>query len=265
MHKKFLVILFFVSFVTTVNAQELLARISVLANKIGTQVDKKVFQTLQAGLINFVNNRKWTNDVFQTPEKINCNFLINIDKDLGDNVYKATLTIQAARPIFNTTYESPLINYQDDNFTFRYVEFQPIEFNENRVQGSDPVAANLTATLAYYIYIILGMDYDSYSLRGGDAYFQKGWNIVNNAPEGRDISGWKQFDGLRNRYWLAENMNNNRFALMHDVLYSYYRSGMDIFYENENEGRNGIMNSLNFLNTINAENTNSMIIQYYFQ
>src|SRR5712675_1028020 len=148
MHKKFLAILFFVSFVATAQAQELLARISVLANKIGTQVDKKVFQTLQA-------------------------VLINIDKDLGDNVYKATLTIQAARPIFNTTYESPLINYQDDNFTFRYVEFQPIEFNENRVQGSDPVAANLTATLAYYIYIILGMDYDSYSLRGGDAYFQK--------------------------------------------------------------------------------------------
>ena len=265
MHKKFLAILFFVSFVATVQAQELLARISVLANKIGTQVDKKVFQTLQAGLINFVNNRKWTNDVFQTPEKINCNFLINIDKDLGDNVYKATLTIQAARPIFNTTYESPLINYQDDNFTFRYVEFQPIEFNENRVQGSDPVAANLTATLAYYIYIILGMDYDSYSLRGGDAYFQKAWNIVNNAPEGRDISGWKQFDGLRNRYFLAENINNSRFALMHDALYSYYRNGLDNFYDHEDAGRIGILNCLNYLNTINTENPNSMLIQFFFQ
>jgi hypothetical protein len=246
-------------------AQELQARISVLASKVGTQVDRKVFQTLQAGLLNFVNNRKWTNDVFQTAEKINCNFLINIDKDLGDNVYKATLTIQAARPVYNTTYESPLINFQDDNLTFRYVEFQPIEFNENRIQGSDPVAANLTATLAYYVYIILGMDYDSFSLRGGDAFFQKAWNIVNNAPEGREISGWKQFDGLRNRYFLAENINNSRFALMHDALYSYYRNGLDNFYAHDEAGRAGILNCLNYLNTINTENPNSMLIQFFFQ
>jgi hypothetical protein len=248
-----------------VRSQELQARISVLASTVSTQIDKKVFQTLQGSLINFVNNRKWTNDVFQTNEKINCNFLINIDKDLGDNVYKATLTVQAARPAYNTSYESPLINFQDDNLTFRYVEFQPIEFNDNRIQGSDPVAANLTATLAYYIYIILGMDYDSYLLRGGDAYFQKAWNIVNNAPEGRDISGWKQFDGLRNRYFLAENINNSRFALIHDATYSYYRSGLDVFYANEDEGRNGILNCLNYLNTINTENPNSMLIQFFFQ
>ena len=140
----------------------------------------------------------------------------------------------------------------DDNVHFRYVEFQPIEFNENRIQGNDPLAANITAVLAYYVNMILGFDYDSFSLRGGDAYFQKAWNIVNNAPENRDITGWKSFESLRNRYWLAENLNNNRFALIHDALYSYYRSGMDIFYENEDAGRNGILNCLNFLNTINT-------------
>jgi hypothetical protein len=265
MHKKILIVIVFILSGFLSNAQELQARLSVLANKVSTQVDKKVFQTLQAALVNFVNNRKWTNNVFQTNEKINCNFLINIDKDLGDNVYKATLTVQAARPAYNTSYESPLINFQDDNLTFRYIEFQPVEFNENRIQGSDPVAANLTATLAYYIYIILGMDYDSYSLRGGDAYFQKAWNIVNNAPEGRDISGWKQFDGLRNRYFLAENINNSRFALIHDATYAYYRSGLDVFYANEDEGRTGILNCLNYLNTINTENPNSMLIQFFFQ
>jgi hypothetical protein len=127
------------------------------------------------------------------------------------------------------------------------------------------VAANLTATLAYYIYIILGMDYDSYALRGGDAYFQKAWSIVNNAPEGRDISGWKQFDGLRNRYFLAENINNSRFALIHDATYAYYRSGLDVFHANEDEGRNGILNCLNYLNTINTENPNSMLVQFFFQ
>lgn len=248
-----------------VQAQEIQARFSIVAAKISTQVNKNIFQTLQGALNSFINNRKWTNDVFQANEKIQCNFLLNIEQELGNNVYKAKLTIQAARPVYNTSYDSPIMNFIDDNVTFRYVEFQPIEFNENRVQGNDPVAANLTAVLAYYINIILGLDYDSYSLKGGDLYFQKAWNIVNNAPEGRDVSGWKSFDNLRNRYWLAENLNNNRFALIHDALYAYYRKGMDVFQENEEEGRNGILSCLNYLNTINNDNANSMIIQFFFQ
>ena len=246
-------------------SQELQARLTVSTSKISTQTDKKIFQTLQTNLINFINNRKWTSDVFQPGEKIQCNFLLNLEQDLGNFTYRGKLTVQAARPVYNTAYVSPIINFLDDNVVFRYQEFQPIEFNENRVQGNDPVAANLTAVFAYYINIILGLDYNSFSLRGGDVFFQKAWNIVNNAPEGKDITGWKSFESLRNRYWLAENLNNSRFALMHDVMYAYYRSGMDIFYENEDEGRNGILNSLNFLSTINSENPNSMIIQFFFQ
>ncbi len=197
--------------------QELQARLSVVTSKISTQVDKKIFNTLQTQLINFINNRRWTTDVFQPAEKIQCNFLLSLEQDLGNNVYRGRLTVQAARPVFNTTYDSPIINFLDDNVVFRYQEFQPIEFNENRVQGNDPLAANLTAVIAYYVNIILGFDYDSFAPRGGDPYFQKAWNIVNNAPESRDIGGWKSFESQRNRYWLAENMNNNRFALMHDV------------------------------------------------
>jgi len=265
MLKKIILFLHLVVVVMLAQGQEIQARLTISADKISTQVDKKIFQTLQTALVNFLNNRKWTNDAFQPNEKIQCNFLLTLEQDLTNNMYKGKLTVQAARPIYNTTYDSPIINFLDDNIIFRYQEFQPIEFNENRIQGNDPIAANLTAIFAYYINMILGLDYDSFSLRGGDVYFQKAWNIVNNAPEGRDISGWKSFESQRNRYWLAENMNNNRFALMHDVLYAYYRSGMDIFYENENEGRNGIMNSLNFLNTINAENPNSMIMQFFFQ
>lgn len=254
--------------IATANAQEIQARLTVMTNKISTAVDKKVFTTLQNSLTNFLNNRKWTPDQFAINEKIQCNFLLSIEKEVGNpgsNVYQAKLTVQAARPIYNTTYDSPLINFIDDDVTFRYIEYQPIEFNENRIQGTDPAAANLPAILAYYVYIILGMDYDSFSLRGGDAYFQKAWNIVNNAPEGSSISGWRSYESLRNRYWLAENFNSNRFALVHDVLYSYYRSGFDKFYENEEEGRNGIFNSLNFLNTINTENPNSMLMQFFFQ
>ena len=265
MFKKIVVAFIFIFSVLIMQGQEIQARLSVVADKISTQIDKKIFQTLQTALVNFLNNRRWTNDVFQPAEKIQCNFLLNLDQDLGNNVFKGKLTIQAARPVYNTTYDSPIMNFLDDNIIFRYQEFQPIEFNENRIQGNDPVAANLPAILAYYINLILGFDYDSYSLRGGDNYFQKAWNIVNNAPEGRDISGWKSFEAQRNRYWLAENLNNNRFTLIHDALYSYYRSGMDLFFENENEGRNGIMSCLNFLNNINTENPNSMIMQFFFQ
>lgn len=246
-------------------AQEIQARVDILTNKISSQVDRKVFTTLQNGLTNFINSRKWTTDVFQPNERIQCSFLLTLSQDLGSNVYRGALTVQAARPAFNTTYVSPLLNLQDDNLTFKYVEYQPIEFNENRVQGNDPLVANLTATIAYYINVILGLDYASFNLRGGDPYFQKAWNIVNNAPDAKDIAGWKSFDGLRNRYWLAENLNNNRFTLFHDALYAYYRTGLDVFYENEEAGRNGILNALSYLNSVRTDNLNSMIVPVFFQ
>jgi hypothetical protein len=247
------------------DAQELQARLTINSSRVGSQVDKKVFQTLQTSLNTFLNNRKWTGETYQQQERIVCNFLLNIEKAVGANVYQASLTVQAARPVYNATYESPLINHMDEGVTFRYVEYQPLEFNENRVQGTDPVAANLTAVFAYYAYVILGLDNSSFGLRGGDQYYQKAQNIVNNAPEGRDISGWKAFDGLRNRYWLVENLTNNRYNLIHDAYYSYFRLGLDNMYENEGAARTAILNCLNLLNTVNTDIPNSMIIQFFFQ
>lgn len=265
MHKRIFLFVVALGIAGALRAQELQARFTVLASKVSTQVDKKIFLTLQSALTNFLNNRRWTNDAFKPEERIQCSFLLTIDQDLGNNVFKGKLTIQAARPVFNTAYDSPLLNYIDENITFKYVEFQPVEFNENRVQGNDPLVANLTAVLAYYANIIVGLDYDSFGLRGGDPYFQKAWNIVNNAPENKDITGWKSFESLRNRYWLAENMNNHRFNLMHDAIYTYYRTGLDVFYENEEAGRAGLLNGLNYLNTVANENPNSMIMQVFFQ
>lgn len=258
-------LIFVLAFFQFTSAQELQAKFTIIANKVGTQVDKKIFQTLQTGITNFLNNRKWTNDTYQPQEKIKCNFLLTIEEYSGNNVFKGSLTVQAARPVYNTNYESPIINFQDPSIQFKYVEFQPIEFNENRIQGSDPLAANLTAVLAYYVNIILGMDYDSFSPRGGDPFFQKAQYIVNNAPEGSDINGWKAFEGLRNRFKLAEGFTDSRFNLVHDAIYAYYRSGFDKFYENETEGRNGILGALSYLNTINTENPNSMVLQFFFQ
>lgn len=236
---------------------------TVLANRVPTTVDKKIFQTLQTQLTNFINNRKWTGDAFQPTERIQCSFLLNIENVVETNVYQASLTIQAARPVYNSSYSTALINFQDADVTFRYVEYQPVEFNENRVQGTDPLASNLTATFAYYLNIILGLDYDSFSAKSGDVFFQKSQNIVNNAPENRGISGWKAFDGLRNRYWLTENLLNTRYNVVHDVIYNYYRQGLDNMYENENEARTQILNALIQLQAVNQENPNSMVVQFF--
>ena len=214
---------------------------------------------------NFLNNRKWTTDKFLPNEKIECNFLLNLDQTTETNVYTASLTIQAARPVFNSSYLSPIINFRDEDIIFKYVEFQQLEFNENRVSGTDALVSNLTAVFAYYAYMILGFDYDSFSLKGGDPYFQKAQNIVNNAPEGRGITGWKAFDGIRNRYWLVENMLNSRYAIMHDIIYNYYRLGMDKLYEDEKAARDQMMNVFNLLNNFNNDNPNTMINQFFFQ
>ncbi|MES2849340.1 MAG: DUF4835 family protein [Bacteroidota bacterium] len=251
--------------VNITQAQELNARVTVNSSRVGNTVNKKTFQTLQNSLNTFVNNRKWSTDEFTANEKIECNFLLNLQPTDNANVYSASITIQSGRPVFNSTYMSPIINFQDEDVTFKYVEFQQLEFNDNRVSGSDGEVSNLTAVFAYYVYMILAFDYDSYSLKGGNPYFLKAQNIVNNAPEGRGISGWKAFDGIRNRYWLVENMLNSRYAVIHDIYYNYYRSAFDKMYEDENAARSEMLNVLNLLSTFNADNPNTMINQFFFQ
>jgi hypothetical protein len=252
-------------FCMTIQAQELNARVTVVYSQVSTTVDRKVFQTLQTSLNNFINKRKWTSDAIDPKERIDCSFLLNLQSVQDQNVYQATLTVQAGRPVFSTSYLSPLINFQDNDINFRYVEFQPIEFNESRIAGSEPLTANLAAVFAYYIHIILGLDYDSFAPRGGDPYFQKALNIVNSAPDGRGINGWKPFDGQRNRYWLSENLMNSRYSMIHDAYYTYYRMGMDKLYENEQESREQMINVLNMLTNLNTSTPNLMVIPFFFQ
>lgn len=263
--KRFFLFSIMVLSIHLVQGQELRARVSVISNRVGNSVNKKVFQTLQTALNDFINNRKWTTDNFKTNEKIDCGFLLNVESSGEPDIYKATLSIQSARPVFNSSYLSPVVNYNDNDVTFKYAEFQQLEFSETRVAGTDPLASNLTAVVAYWINIILGLDYDSFSPSGGTVFFQKAQNIVNNAPEGRNISGWKAFDGTRNRYWLAENLLNSRYTLFRDAVYTYYRKGLDKMYENEGLGRSEILNALNSLNTFNNDNANTMILPFFFQ
>ena len=264
MHRvKCLLLLLLISSVA--NAQELNARVTVVTTRVSNNVNRNTFLTLQTALNNFLNNRKWSSDTYAPNERIECNFLLNLESTSETNVYKASLTIQAARPVFNTSYLSPIINFKDDDVTFKYIEFQQLDFNENRVTGTDPLASNLTAVFAYYAYLVIGFDADSFSPKGGEVFFQKAQNVVNNAPDGRNIAGWKAFDGIRNRYWLVENISNSRFAIMHDVYYNYYRLVMDKMYEDEKGARSELLNVLNLLDNFNTENPNKMITQFFFQ
>ena len=261
------VILILISFciISSVQAQELNARVTVSAQQVTNNVNRSAFQTLQTALNNFLNTRKWTKDAYAQNEKIDCTFFLNLQSTEDANIYKGSLTIQAARPVFNTSYLSPIINFKDEDVIFKYVEFQQLEFNDNRVTGNDPQVSNLTALFAYYANMIIASDNESFAIRGGEAPFLIAQNIVNNAPDGRGIKGWKAFDGIRNRYWLVDNMLNTRYAVMNDIYYNYYRLGLDKFYEDENAGRSEILNSLNLLGIFNNENPNTMINQFFFQ
>lgn len=264
-HIKLKLLIFFLLPVNIAFAQELNARVTVNSSQISSTVNKNTFTALQTAIITFLNTRKWTTDNFLPNEKIDCNILLNLETANIPDVYKATITIQAARPVFNSAYLSPIINYQETEIIFKYVQFQQLEFNDSRVSGSDALVSNLTAVLAYYAYMIIGYNYDSYALRGGLPYFLKAQNIVNNAPEARGISGWKAFDGIRNRYWLVENMQNSRYGIFHDIYYNYYHKALDKMYEDENIARSEMLNVLNLLSNFNADNPSTMINQFFYQ
>ena len=233
--------------------------------KIENQIDTKIFTQFQKQLKDFINQRKWTSDVFALEEKIDCSFYITIESIVSPGVYEAKLSVVANRPVYNANYTTPLLNLQDANFTFKYQLAQPMEFNENRVQGADPLEANLTAVIAYYINIIIGLDYDSFAPKAGMPYFNKALNIVYNAPEGSGISGWKSYDGQRNRYILVDNLTKSGFDKLHEVIYSYNREGLDQMADKPEIGRAAILNALMAMQEINDANVNSMAVPILMQ
>ena len=262
--KILILFLFFGLFLQQARSQEFQANVTVMSDRISTSVNKQIFTTLQQALYNWINGRKWTNVAFNNNEKIQCSFLLNLSNATDNNTYSAQLTIQTARTIYNTSYQSPLMNYRDETVIFKYIQYQEMDFNENRVGGTDPLTSNLTAVFAYYCYIILGLNFDSYGLRGGDLYYQKAQNIVNNAPEGSNITGWKPFDGLRNRFYLIENLTNPKYNPIHDAIYNYYRLGLDQMFDHQDDARKSILNALITFNSINIEFPNIMFLQFFF-
>ena len=263
--KQLIIALLFILTCTFVHAQELSATVNVQTSKIENQIDTKIFTQFQKQLKDFINQRKWTSDVFTLEEKIDCSFYITIESIVSPGVYEAKLSVVANRPVYNANYTTPLLNLQDANFTFKYQLAQPMEFNENRVQGADPLEANLTAVIAYYINIIIGLDYDSFAPKAGIPYFNKALNIVYNAPEGSGISGWKSYDGQRNRYILVDNLTKSGFDKLHEVIYSYNREGLDQMADKPEIGRAAILNALMAMQEINDANVNSMAVPILMQ
>lgn len=245
--------------------QELAATVSLQTNKVDNQVDPKIFTQFQTQLKDFINQRKWTSDIFTQEEKIDCSFYITIESVESPGVYNAKLSIVANRPVYRSNYTTPLLNMQDANFTFKYQLGQPIEFNENNVARTDALEANLTATLAYYIYIILGLDYDSFSKNGGAPYFSKALNVVYNAPNGSGINGWKSYDGQRNRFILIDNLTKSGFDKLHEISFNYYRKGMDQMAEQPEQAKVVILNAMMSLQELNEDNVNSMAISIFMQ
>jgi hypothetical protein len=245
--------------------QELAATVSMQTNKVDNQVDPKIFTQLQSQLKDFINQRKWTSDIFTQEEKIDCSFFITIESLVAPGVYNAKLSIVANRPVYRSNYTTTLFNIQDANFTFKYQLGQPIEFNENNVTRTDALEANLTATLAYYVYIILGLDYDSFSKNGGAPYFSKALNVVYNAPDGSGINGWKSYDGQRNRFVLIDNLTKSGFDKFHEICFNYYRKGMDQMADQPEQAKVAILNALMSLQELNEDNVNSMAIPIFMQ
>lgn len=244
-------------------AQELSCKVKVLGEKIAN-TDKSVFQALERGITDFLNTRKWTSDDFAADERIECTILLNLTGKSGEDIYDATMNIQASRPVYNSGYNTSIFNFLDRKVRFRFSEFSTFNFDDNRVAGNDALASNLTATLAFYAYMILGLDYDSYQMNGGERFFKRAQNVVTNAPEGDGIQGWKAFEDKTNRYWMTEQLLNPRFNDFHQIWYAWHRQGLDYMAAKPEEGTAKIMAALNLLSRLNQENPNSAAVQLFF-
>ena len=261
--KKFISILIFCLLINHfIEAQEIKCNVTVNSTQV-EQVDPDIFVALQKGIFEFVNNTVWTEDVFASHEKIEAAIFINVTEQAKDgqgqfiaDQYKGTITVQSRRRVYNTTYDCQLLNYMDNNFTFSYIPFQQFYFSETSAMS------NLTAVIAFYCYMIIGFDYDSFSPNGGDIYLNKALNIVNmsqNLPE----PGWKASESA-NRYFMINDYMNPVFKPLRELMYNYHRLGFDVFTTDLNGGRKVAFNSLKTLDKIWSQRPNAFLLQIFF-
>ena len=256
MFRFFLTIFSILAYCSIGYTQELNCQVSILTPQIQAS-DKTIYDNLQTELRDFLNNRKWTNEEYLNQERIECSIVITISERVSTDEFKASIQIQSRRPVYNSSYNSPMFNHQDNDFSFRYVQDQTIEFDESNINS------NLTAVLGYYAYIIIGLDFDSFSPEGGTPYFAKAQTIANNAQRLSE-RGWKAFETSRNRYWLVENLLNVSFKPMRAFIYSYHRQGFDKFTDNIADARSSITDNLSELKKVYQDKPNSFLMQVFF-
>lgn len=237
------------------SAQELNCRVIVDSDQVG-QSNKQIFETLEQSLTDFVNKTRWTNRVYAPQERINCSMYITVREYESDR-FSAAIQVQSSRPVYDAAYESPVFNFQDRQFNFRYLEFQPLFFNPNTFDS------NLVSVVTYYVYIILGMDADTFTSEGGTAYYEQARNIVNLA-QSSNYTGWKQSDGNKSRWGLVDNLLSNPFKSYRTALYEYHRMGLDRMTQDAAGGKESMARSMKFLERVNSTRPNSFLLQVFF-
>lgn len=241
---KYYIVVFLILISGITHAQELNCNVQISAQRIQGS-NRQVFETMQRDIYEFMNSTVWTNHVYSYAERIDCNILINLNDQLSADEFRGTIQIQLRRPVFNTTYNSTMLNFIDNSFQFRYVEFQPLEFDPGTHRS------NLVSVLAYYAYIILGVDYDSFSSLGGSEFFQIAEKIVSNAQNAPE-QGWKPYDASRNRnrYWLVKNMLDKEYEGVRKFIYEYNINGLDKMESRITEARTSMVESLRMLQEV---------------
>jgi len=254
--KKYSILFLFMLLSKVILAQELQCSVSVVSPSVqGT--NKQVFETMQTAIIEFMNGQKWTDNVFSPEERIQCSVMINIKEIKSVDDFSGTIQVQVRRPVYNSAYSTVIFNYLDQDFDFRYVEFEPLVYNPNSYES------NLVGVLSYYAYVILGFDYDSFSKMGGTKYMEKAEDIVSqaqNAPQ----KGWRSFEGTRNRYWLVENYLNEHHRPLRDCMYQYHRLGLDKMSEKPEGGRKEVLSAVEKLQKVHRNKPGSFALQVFF-
>ena len=251
MHKLLLFIFFsYFSF-----AQVLNCKVSVNADLVD-QTNSEIFETLERQLNEFVNATSWVDIRTEDYNKINCTMLITIENYVN-NEFQANLQIQSSRPVFGSSYVTPLLNRKDDDFNFSYKEFESLNFNPNSTNTS------LVSLICYYVFVILGVDADSFVLFGGDPYYEQARKIVDLSQTNR-FSGWKQSEKKTNRYWLIDQLTTKPFSLFRQAIYDYHLNGLDVMVNLPEVGKQTISKSISDLKSLSESRPNSLVVQLFF-
>ena len=241
---------------TAGRAQELNCTVTVIAPQI-SNVDVSRFDALEDGIREFMNGRRWTNDNFEFEERIECTLQLTVSEAIGSTVFKGSMQVQSSRPVFNSDYNTPVLLVNDGDIQFEWLDNSTILFNPGQHRD------NLSSLLAYYAYMILGMDYDTFSLEGGTPHFLQAQAIVANAQNAGE-RGWKASQGKQNRYWLVENHLSQTFRPVRICLYNYHRKGLDVLFQDIEGGRLTIAESLIDMRSTNRIRPGSYNIQVFF-